>query len=73
VEKAFGKTTLLILINALFIGGVFIYPILRSLVRDVNSAQNEVKRLMLHDLHQKVEAMDEVSGPVVQKNAVGSF
>lgn len=72
-EESIWKTIIKILLSALFVGGVFIYTILRSLVNDTNSAQNEVKRLMLHDLRQKVEMLEEVSDPAVQKTGAGSF
>lgn len=60
-ETGFWKTVGLILINAFFVGAIFIYGILRSLVRDTISTENEVKKMMLHDLRQKVAAMEEVS------------
>ena len=60
-DESILKTIIKILLNALFVGGIFIYSFLRSLVRDTNSVQQEVKKMMLHDLRQKVEVMEEVS------------
>lgn len=70
LEESFWKTIIKILLNALFIGGIFIYSILRSLVRDANNAQLEVKRLMLHDLRQQVEALEEVPDQLAPKKTV---
>ena len=63
LEESLWKTIIKILLNALFIGGIFIYSFLRSMVQHANNAQLEVKRLMLHDLRQKVAAMEEVREP----------
>lgn len=58
-EESIWKTVIKVLLNALFIGGIFIYGMLRSLVQEANSAQKEAKKLMLHDLRQKVESLHE--------------
>ena len=69
LEEAFWKTIIIVLVNALFVGFLFIYGALRSLVRDTISAQKEVKKMMLHDLRQKIEAMEEVSDRAVHTTA----
>lgn len=62
-----------LLVSSAVSGLFFVYWPLRSLVAYTNSTQKEVKKLMLHDLRQKVESLEEVSGPVVQKTGAGSF
>lgn len=53
-------------------GLIFNYIILHTLVAYANSTQKDVKMLLLHDLRQKVEAMEETSDRVVQKTGVAS-
>ena len=65
-DQSFWKAVVMVLVNALFLGGLFVYGLLRSLVRDTISAEKEVKKMMLHDLRQKVEAL-EVSDLAVHK------
>ncbi len=69
-EESIWKTVVKLLLSSLFTGGIFIYGMLLSLVNDTNSAQKEVKKLMLHDLRQKVEAI-EVNEKEVQKTGAG--
>ena len=66
LEAAFWKTIVVLLVNVFFLGLIFIYGSLRSLVRESISAQKEVKKMILHDLRQKVEALD-VTDRVAQK------
>lgn len=54
-------------------GLLFVYFPLYALIANANSVQKDVKKLMLHDLRQKVEALDEFSEKAVQKTGVGSF
>lgn len=72
-EESLLKTVVKLLLNALFTGGILIYGMLHSIVQGVNDAQQDVKKMMLRDLRQKVEALEEVSEKVVQKTGVGSF
>ena len=69
-EESIWKTIIKILLSALVVGGIFIYTILRSLVNDTNSVQNDVKKMMLHDLRQQIEAL-ETNETAVQKTGVG--
>ncbi len=54
-------------------GLFFVYLPLHALIANANSAQKEVKKMMLHDLRQKVEALDEANEKAEQKNVVNSF
>lgn len=55
--KAIAGLLILSAVSGLF----FVYFPLRSLVASAKSTQKEVKKLMLHDLRQKVEVMEEVT------------
>lgn len=72
-EESLLKTVVKLVLNALFTGGILIYGMLHSIVQGANDAQQDVKKMMLRDLRQKVEALEEVSGQEAPKNAVGSF
>lgn len=75
-EKFFDNP-ILVIVGVLVLSAVsglfFIYLPLHALIANANSVQKEVKRLMLHDLRQKVEALDEFTEKEVHKTAVDSF
>lgn len=50
-------------------GLFFVYFPLRFLIANANSTQKEVKKMMLHDLHQKIEALDTVTDRGVHTGA----
>ena len=52
------KVVVMLLVNTLFSGLIIIYGLMRSVARTTNSAQSEVKKMMLFDLRQKVEQME---------------
>ncbi len=58
LEQNIWKALVMLLVNTLFFGLIFIYGTLRSVARTTNSAQNEVKKMMLTDLRQKIEQME---------------
>jgi Na+/melibiose symporter-like transporter len=68
-ENPFKAIAGLLVVSAM--SGLFIvYFPLRTLVASANSTQKEVKKLMLHDLRTKVQAL-EVSEKGVQKTGAG--
>lgn len=62
------KTVVMILGTTVFNGLILFYFFLPSLVAQTNNTQKEVKKMILQDLRQKVEAL-EVSDLAVHKTA----
>jgi hypothetical protein len=60
-----------IIVLSVVSGLLFVYYPLRSLVATANSTQKEVKKLMLYDLRQKVEAL-EANEMAAQKTGVAA-